>query len=114
MGEKRKLSDMFSGGSEPEEGVVSSSNDPREKYLTVTIILGLSDQDHRTFEHIFLATQECQIKNSVLAKKIAFQKFTNISIQQKPTNKNVVNYDYHGIECQCQLNYNCDKTILLI
>ena len=47
MGEKRKLSDMFSGGSEPEEGVVSSSNDPREKYLTVTIILGLSDQDHK-------------------------------------------------------------------
>ena len=53
---KRKISDFFSGGSEPEEGVVSSSNDPREKYLTVTIIRGLSDQDHRTFEHIFLAT----------------------------------------------------------
>ena len=53
---KRKISDLFLGGSEPEEGVVSSSNDPREKYLTVTIIRGLSDQDHRTFEHIFLAT----------------------------------------------------------
>ena len=68
MGEKRKLSDMFSGGSEPEEGVVSSSNDPREKYLTVTIIRGLSDQDHRTFEHIFRRPR------SVRSKAVFWQK----------------------------------------